>query len=263
MISIIIPTLNEAKTLPIALESIRDQGLADVEVVVVDSASRDGTQDIAARFGAKVLEYPGKPLGARKHGLMNSSGEFVLLMDADQVLRPGSLLRALEAIKGSDMIVLEERSYRAENWVQRSLDNQKRFMHQRASKANGIGLHIYPRFFRRDVLEKAYALIPEELLPKVFVFDDSLLYSKLRSLSSRTGMIPDAMLHIEERDAFQLIRHNLHFGRNAKAMKSMVTRSSFHQAKPFFEMFRDAAKHRYLLMSMLKELSFQFGYRFG
>jgi len=47
-------------------------------------------------------------LGARKHGLMNSSGELVLLMDADQVLQPGSLAKALDAIKDLDMIVLEE-----------------------------------------------------------------------------------------------------------------------------------------------------------
>jgi glycosyltransferase involved in cell wall biosynthesis len=263
MISIIIPTLNEANTLPIALKSIKDQNLSDVEVIVVDSASRDGTQDIALKFEAKVLEYPGKPLGARKHGLMNSSGEFVLLMDADQILRSGSLFRALEAIKGSDMIVLEERSYRPDNWVQRSLDSQKCFIQKQAGNADGIGLHIYPRFFKRDVLEKAYALIPEELLPKVFAFDDSLLYSKLRSLSSMTGTIPDAIFHIEERNAFHLITHNLRFGRNAKVMKSMIARSSFYQAKPFFEMFRDAVKHRYLLTSLLKELSYQFGYRFG
>jgi glycosyltransferase involved in cell wall biosynthesis len=263
MISIIIPTLNEAKTLPLALESIKAQNLPDVEVLVVDSASRDGTREISSKFGAKLLDYPGKPLGARKHGLMNSAGEFVLLMDADQVLQPGALSRALAAIKDRDMIVLEERSYRIENWVQRSLDNQKRFMHQRAMKANGIGLHIYPRFFRRAILEKAYALIPEELLPSIFVFDDSLLYSKLRSISSGVGMIPDAMLHIEEKDSFHLIRHNLRLGRSAKVMKTLVTRSSFHQTKSSFEMFLDAAKNRYLLMSLLKELSFQFGYRFG
>lgn len=263
MLSIIIPTLNETDTLPIALKSIRDQNISDVEVVVVDSDSHDGTQDIAAKFQAKVLEYPGKPLGARKHGLVNSSGESVLFMDADQVLRPGSLLRALDAIKGSDMLVLEERSYRLDNWIQRALDNQKRFFNHESIKAGGIGLHLYPRFFKRDVLEKAYALIPEELLPTMFAFDDSLLLSKLRSLSSKTGMIPDAILHIEERDAFQLIRHNLHFGRNARAMKSVMAWSSFYRTKPFFETFRDAVQHRYLLMSLLKEMSFQFGYRFG
>ena len=37
-----------------------------------------------------------------------------------------------------------------------------------------------------------------------------------------TGMISDAILHIEERGAFLLTRHNLHFGRNAKIMKSMM-----------------------------------------
>ncbi len=263
MISIIIPTLNEARTLPLALQSIRAQGLPDIEVVVVDSSSNDGTREISLEFGAKLLDYPGKPLGARRHGLMSSSGEFVLLMDADQVLQPGSLSKALEAIEDRDMIVLEERSYRTENWVQRSLDNQKRFMHQRAMRANGMGLHIYPRFFRRAVLVDAYSLIPEELLPQVFVFDDSLLYSKLRTISSRVGMIPDAMLHIEEKNAFQLIRHSLRLGRSAKAMKTAVARSSFHQTKSPFEMFMDATRHRYLLMSLLKELSFQFGYRFG
>lgn len=263
LISIIIPTLNEAETLPLALRSIQAQDVPGIEVVVVDSDSQDGTRGIAAEFGAKILDYPGKPLGARKHGLMSTNGEFVLLMDADQVLRPGSLAKALRSIQGSDMLVLEERSYRVDNWVQRSLDNQKRFMHRRAREGGGSGLHIYPRFFRRAILEQAYAQIPEEILPRIFAFDDSLLNSKLRARSSRIGIVPDAILHIEEKDALQLIKHHLTQGRSAKALRPLVERSSFHQSASPVEMLRDAAKNRYLLMSLIKEASFQFGYRFG
>ena len=56
-ISIVIRTLNEAKYLPDLLESVFAQeiGNATVEVIVVDSGSTDGTQEIAERFGCKML----------------------------------------------------------------------------------------------------------------------------------------------------------------------------------------------------------------
>src|SRR5918993_3652383 len=52
-VTVIVPTLQEAKNLPRCLEHLR---WAD-EVVVVDSHSTDGTQEIADRYGARVLEF--------------------------------------------------------------------------------------------------------------------------------------------------------------------------------------------------------------
>ena len=51
MISIIIPTLNEERYLPNLLESIKYQEYEDSEIIIADKNSKDGTKDIAKRFG--------------------------------------------------------------------------------------------------------------------------------------------------------------------------------------------------------------------
>jgi len=55
-LSVIIPTLNEAEIIPATLAAARAAG--DVELIVVDGGSADGTAEIARAHGAKVLVRP-------------------------------------------------------------------------------------------------------------------------------------------------------------------------------------------------------------
>jgi glycosyltransferase involved in cell wall biosynthesis len=55
MISVIIPTLNEAPALPALLTALQDER-AEHETIVVDCGSWDGTVEIARRRGARVLQ---------------------------------------------------------------------------------------------------------------------------------------------------------------------------------------------------------------
>jgi glycosyltransferase involved in cell wall biosynthesis len=60
MISIIIPTLNEERSLPSLLNAIGQQG-ADYEVIVVDGGSQDRTLDIARDHDVRTLVSPPGP----------------------------------------------------------------------------------------------------------------------------------------------------------------------------------------------------------
>jgi glycosyltransferase involved in cell wall biosynthesis len=88
MISIIIPTFNEASYLPRLLASIRDQDYQDYEIIIADNASRDRTRGIARAHGARVVEG-GVPGIGRNRGAKAARGEYLLFLDADTVLPPG------------------------------------------------------------------------------------------------------------------------------------------------------------------------------
>ena len=85
MLSIIIPTKNEEKLLPLLLQSIKNQDIKYHEIIVADGGSTDRTCDIASNCGCEVVlgESPAK---ARNNGAKAASGDLLLFLDADVVL---------------------------------------------------------------------------------------------------------------------------------------------------------------------------------
>jgi rSAM/selenodomain-associated transferase 2 len=86
-ISIIIPTLNEAKNIQAAINSTKPS--TNVEIIVVDGGSNDGTPAIAQSLGATVISsVPGRAIQMNT-GAAIASGEILLFLHADTRLPPG------------------------------------------------------------------------------------------------------------------------------------------------------------------------------
>ena len=83
-ISIIIPVLNEAATLAATLVNI--QPAQNVEVLVVDSGSRDGTVQLAQSLGVKVLSAPICRAHQMNAGAKAAVGDILLFLHADTLL---------------------------------------------------------------------------------------------------------------------------------------------------------------------------------
>lgn len=85
-ISLIIPTLNGARDLPALMKRLQNQTMPPDEIIVVDSASTDGTVQLAVQLGAKVIEIERKDFdhgGTRDKALRHSRGDIVLFMTQD------------------------------------------------------------------------------------------------------------------------------------------------------------------------------------
>lgn len=92
-ISIIIPALNEEKTLPTLLESIKDQEFTDYEVIIADAGSTDKTLAIAKDYGARVIKG-GMPAVGRNAGAKEARSKWLLFLDAD-VFLSGKFLKLM------------------------------------------------------------------------------------------------------------------------------------------------------------------------
>jgi glycosyltransferase involved in cell wall biosynthesis len=92
-LSIIIPALNEEKSLPTLFESIKDQEFKDYEVILADSGSTDKTPEIAAEYGVKIIKG-GLPAVGRNAGAKEAQGEWLLFLDSD-VFLSGKFLKFL------------------------------------------------------------------------------------------------------------------------------------------------------------------------
>jgi glycosyltransferase involved in cell wall biosynthesis len=99
-ISIVIPVYNAASTLKQCLDAVFSSTYSDYECIVVDDGSKDGSQEMARQYPARVLELEGGPCGpafARNAGAEIAAGEILFFVDADVLIRP----ETLERIAGS------------------------------------------------------------------------------------------------------------------------------------------------------------------
>ena len=85
MLSIIIPTLNEEKHLPLLLDSIRKQNFSNYEIIVADAGSKDKTVEVAKQYGCRIIPG-GLPAKARNEGAKVANGKLLLFVDADSIL---------------------------------------------------------------------------------------------------------------------------------------------------------------------------------
>src|SRR4051794_7705086 len=111
-VSVIVPAHDAEATLGETLATLRAQTMADLEAVVVDDASADGTRALAAAAAAedarlRLLALPANlgAAAARNAGLREARGRWVLFLDADDWLEPdhlAALVAAAEADPGAD-----------------------------------------------------------------------------------------------------------------------------------------------------------------
>jgi hypothetical protein len=100
-VTVIVPCFNYARFLPAAVHSALRQDGVDVEVVIVDDASTDDSVEEAARLAGRdgrvhviARRRNGGPVASFNDGLAAAGGEYLIRLDADDLLTPGSVARA-------------------------------------------------------------------------------------------------------------------------------------------------------------------------
>lgn len=86
-VSIVMPCLNESKTLPVCIRKAQE-AIAQLripgEVVIADNGSTDGSQDLARSLGARVVDVPVRGYGAAlRWGIQAAKGRYIVMGDSD------------------------------------------------------------------------------------------------------------------------------------------------------------------------------------
>ncbi|MBL7048419.1 MAG: glycosyltransferase family 2 protein [Nitrospira sp.] len=93
MISIVIPTYNSARFMPVLMESIFKQAVKDMEVIIVDDCSTDNTVELVSKYPTRVIvmEQNGGPSISRNRGVSEAKGDIIFFLDSDTELLDGSI----------------------------------------------------------------------------------------------------------------------------------------------------------------------------
>jgi len=109
LVSVIIPTFNYGRFVTEAIDSVLSQDYHPLEIIVVDDGSTDNTSERLAIYGTRIRYIRQNNRGlsaARNRGIRHAKGEWVGLLDADDVWHPEKLKIQLGAITGREDVAL-------------------------------------------------------------------------------------------------------------------------------------------------------------
>jgi glycosyltransferase involved in cell wall biosynthesis len=218
LISAIIPTKNSEETIDLCLKSVKEQTYPNIEVVVVDSYSGDGTKKIAEKFDAKVIEIEVGRSGARNIGAKKARGEFILSLDSDMELTPRVVEECVNKVKeGYDAVIIPEVSVGVGFWAKCKALEKSCYIGDELIEAS--------RFFKRETFEavKGYD-------PGLEAGEDWDLNQRIRKVGYRVGRVNALIKHHEGRlSLWKTMKKKHQYGKTLEKYKRKHPNEAKHQ----------------------------------
>lgn len=170
LISIILPVYNAEATIARTVASVLAQTYSDFELLVINDGSEDRTFDILSDIAdarITIFSYPNAGLSvSRNRGLRHATGDYVTLIDADDLWTPDKLEAQLKALQAHPEAAL------AYSWTD-YIDDQDRLLHSGCYTA--VSGNVYKRLLVHNFLENgSNPLICRWAIDAVGGFDETL-----------------------------------------------------------------------------------------
>ena len=207
LVSVVVPTRNNGRTIEACLTSVRRQTHSAVELVVVDNGSEDDTWATAERFADRVLAGGPERSAQRNLGIQAATGTWVLWLDSDMILPPDTIEQALRTATASGAVgvALPERTIGSGFWTAcRALE--------RECYLDDPLLHN-PRLIRREILtgDGGFAL-------SMSGPEDTDLRLRMRAAGARIELAPVLVDHDEGRLSLRsVLEKRYYYGRSLPA----------------------------------------------
>ncbi len=186
-LSVIIPCYNEKDTITEIIDAVKSCGIDDLEIIVIDDYSTDGTKEILRTLdGIRLIEFScnrGKG-SALKEGIREASGDIVIIQDADLEYDPrdyGKLIAPIiegkaDAVCGSRFS--GEGARRVVYFWHRLANGLLTLLSNMLTNINLTDVHACYKAFRADVIKSI------ELEEKRFGFDPEIVakLSKIKNI---------------------------------------------------------------------------------
>ena len=202
-ISVLIPCYEQAQYLQDAIESVLKQTIKPHEIIVISDGSPDNTSEIVKQYPVKYIEQVNKGLpSARNTGIMNATGDWILPLDADDMMTENCIERVSKFIEttGADIIAPSFKEFGVRDNTIILMENPtfEDFM-----SANRIG---YFSAIRKDALLEIGGYSPKML----WGWEDYHLWFDLLSRGKKIFTIPEVLILYRVKENSMINESNKH-----------------------------------------------------
>ena len=204
--SVIIPTYNRWPLVAEAVDSVLAQSFQDIEIIVVDDGSTDGTTNRLAKFDGRLRLFTTTGRGvaaARNFGVSQAQGCYVAFLDSDDFWLPGKLETQIAFLDRHPEIQICQTD---EIWVRNGVRVNPKAMHRKPSG------DIFVRSLDLCLISPSAVMMTRELFQRIGGFDESFpvcedydLWLRVTSVYS-VPLIPEALVVKRGGHADQLSR---------------------------------------------------------
>jgi len=167
--SAIIPSFNRKRLLRTAIDSVLCQTFRDLELIVVDDGSTDGTDTLLESYHdprLRVISQPNHGVAhARNRGIEAARGRFIAFLDSDDRWVPEKLERTAEYIERSPLALI---FHSHEIWFRGG-----ELLSQKKKHRNPAG-RVYPSALPLCCISISTAVVARKLFDRVGMFDESM-----------------------------------------------------------------------------------------
>jgi glycosyltransferase involved in cell wall biosynthesis len=203
-VSVIIPAYDAAQYLAAAIDRVLAQTLPAAQVIVVDDGSKDATPQIAENYGDAVLLIRQPNAGvsaARNRGAAEANTDWLLFVDADDLLRPNAVERLVRrATEGNYGVVYGQSEYFTESTGARRL-------HGKSVAEGRMPAAALANFWKSVIATPGAAIVRADLFASAGGFRSEFNTAADRDFWLRTGMLAEfgyvdgAVIEKREHDA--------------------------------------------------------------
>lgn len=212
LISIIIPVYNVESYLSKCIDSIVSQTYRDLEIILIDDGSTDGSGSICSRYAAAderivvIRQDNGGVTKARKMGVCSATGEYIGFVDADDWIESRMYERMISVMKEKDVDVVCTGYYREvennfaivyERMPEGYYDMQDEALYKKGlvideeSGEQNINVYLWCKLFKKEML----ADIMERLEDKICYGEDSAAIYAILPKSKSIYVLHEAYYH--------------------------------------------------------------------
>lgn len=206
LVSVIIPTYNRVKWISSAIESVFQQTIKNLELIVVDDGSKDDTGKIVKYLDSKVRYIRQEHQGvsaARNTGIRASKGQYIGFLDSDDLWKPKKLELQLQLFQRKPYLLLVHSN---EVWIRGDKKVNPRKIHEKS------GGWIFSRCLKLCCISPSSVIVHSDLFKYIGLFDEKLPACEDYDLWLRTtclfpvGYVPEKLV----------IKHGGHPGQLSK-----------------------------------------------